>query len=190
MPFSRNPTQVSHIAGKFFTILATREAHEYWSGQPIPSPGDHLNPGINPGSPALQVDSLPAELSGKPFKAAISMYMRYLSEQTRTKSQIKKITLGSSKMSLGLPWWSSGIRIHLPMQGMWVQSLIQEDPHALVQLSPCTTATEPSLQSPRAATTEPTCLEPMLHNKRSHCSEKPKHCNEEYTPLATIRESP
>ena len=104
MPFSWIPTQVSHIAGEFFTILATREAHEYWSGQPIPSPGDHLNPGINPGSPALQVDSLPAELSGKPFTAAISMYMRYLSEQTRTKSQIKKIMLGSSKMSLRLPW--------------------------------------------------------------------------------------
>ena len=29
------------------------------------------------------------------------------------------------KLSLGLPWW---IRIRLPMQGMWVQSLAQEDP--------------------------------------------------------------
>ena len=33
---------------------------EYWSGQPFPSPGDLLNPGIKPRSPTLQVDSLPA----------------------------------------------------------------------------------------------------------------------------------
>ena len=35
---------------------------EYWSGLPFPSPGDLLNPGIEPGSPALQADSLPIEL--------------------------------------------------------------------------------------------------------------------------------
>ena len=38
---------------------------EYWSGQPLPSPGDLPNPGIKPRSPALQVDSLPAEPQGK-----------------------------------------------------------------------------------------------------------------------------
>ena len=42
-----------------------REAQEYRSGWPIPSPGDLPGPGIEPGSPALQVDPLPAELSGK-----------------------------------------------------------------------------------------------------------------------------
>ena len=39
---------------------------EYWSGQPFPSPGDLLNPGIEPGSPALQADSAPFEPLGKP----------------------------------------------------------------------------------------------------------------------------
>ena len=39
---------------------------EYWRGKPFPSPGNLLNPGIKPRSPALQVDSLPAELSRKP----------------------------------------------------------------------------------------------------------------------------
>ena len=34
---------------------------EYWSGLPCLSPGDLPNPGIEPGSPALQADSLPAE---------------------------------------------------------------------------------------------------------------------------------
>ena len=37
---------------------------EYWSGLPFPSPGDLPNPGIEPGSPALQVDALPSELPG------------------------------------------------------------------------------------------------------------------------------
>ena len=73
-PFSRGSsqprdrTQVSHIAGGFFTSWATREAQEYWGGQPVPSlpePGDLPDPGIELGSPALQADSSPAKLSGK-----------------------------------------------------------------------------------------------------------------------------
>ena len=44
-----------------------------WSGQPFPSPGDLPNPGIEPRSPALQADSLPAEPTGKPSK-----YFMYL----------------------------------------------------------------------------------------------------------------
>ena len=39
---------------------------EYWSGLPLPSPGDLPNPGIKPGSPALQADSLLTKLQGKP----------------------------------------------------------------------------------------------------------------------------
>ena len=39
---------------------------EYWSGLPFPSPGDLPDPGIEPGSPALQADSLPSEPPGKP----------------------------------------------------------------------------------------------------------------------------
>ena len=39
---------------------------EYWSGVPFPSPGDLPDPGIKPGSPALQADSFPTELPGKP----------------------------------------------------------------------------------------------------------------------------
>ena len=34
---------------------------EYCSGLPFPSPGDPSNPGIEPGSPALQTDNLPFE---------------------------------------------------------------------------------------------------------------------------------
>ena len=39
---------------------------EYWSELPFPSPGDLPDPGIEPGSPALQADALPSEPPGKP----------------------------------------------------------------------------------------------------------------------------
>ena len=39
---------------------------EYWSGLPFPSPEDLPNPGIQPKSPALQVDSLPLSHQGSP----------------------------------------------------------------------------------------------------------------------------
>ena len=44
---------------------------EYWSGLLFPSPGDHPNPGIEPGSPALQTDALPSEPLGKPTALTI-----------------------------------------------------------------------------------------------------------------------
>ena len=39
---------------------------EYWNELPFPSPGDLPEPGIKPGSPTLQTDSLPSEPPGKP----------------------------------------------------------------------------------------------------------------------------
>ena len=39
---------------------------EYWSGLPFLSPGDLPDAGIEPGSPALQADSLMTKLQGKP----------------------------------------------------------------------------------------------------------------------------
>ena len=44
---------------------------EYWSGLPCPPPGDLLNPGIEPRSPALQADSLPSEPPGKPKNTGV-----------------------------------------------------------------------------------------------------------------------
>ena len=77
--------------------------------------------------------------------------------------------------------------ICLPLQGTQVQALVQEDPtcrgatkpvchnyraHAPQLLSLCSRARKPQLLKPAR-------LEPLLHNKRSHRSEKPTHCNEE-----------
>ena len=44
---------------------------KYWSGFPFPSPGDFSYPGIEPGFPTLQADSLPSQLSGKPARTAL-----------------------------------------------------------------------------------------------------------------------
>ena len=55
------------------TALVTRQAplsmgfsrQKYWSGFPFPSPQDLPNPGIEPRSPTLRADTLPAEPQGK-----------------------------------------------------------------------------------------------------------------------------
>ena len=57
-PIDCNPPG-SSVHGDFFR-------QEYWSGLPCPSAGDLLNPGIEPRSPTLQVDSLPSEPLGNP----------------------------------------------------------------------------------------------------------------------------
>ena len=44
---------------------------EYWNGLLFPSPGDLFNPGIEPKSPALQVNSLPSEPPRKPKNTGV-----------------------------------------------------------------------------------------------------------------------
>ena len=61
------PTLVTPWAAASQASLSMRfSRHEYWSGLPFPSPGDLPDPGIDATSPALQADSLPTELWGKP----------------------------------------------------------------------------------------------------------------------------
>ena len=57
--FFATPWTVALQAMEFFR-------QEYWNGLPFPYPGDLPDPGIEPRSPALQVNSLPSELPGKP----------------------------------------------------------------------------------------------------------------------------
>ena len=47
---------------------------EYWSGLPFPSPEDLSDPGIEPGSPELQADSLPSE-------PILSIILRYSGQE-------------------------------------------------------------------------------------------------------------
>ena len=70
------------------------------------------------------------------------------------------------------------------MQGHRFDPSSRTIPHATEQLSQQATTTEPALQQPK-----PVSLEPVLHNKRNHRTEKPAHDNNEYAPLAAARES-
>ena len=68
----------------------------------------------------------------------------------------------SRRTSLVFQW----LRIRLPVHGTQVWSLIQED-------STCCGATKPV----HCNYWSPSAVEPMLHNRRSRCNEKPVHYN-------------
>ena len=58
---------------------------EYWGGLPCPPPGDPPDPGIEPKSPALQVDSLLLSHQGSPetllydtLRMSIYTYQNYI----------------------------------------------------------------------------------------------------------------
>ena len=55
------------IVGRQSPLSMEFSRQGYWSGLPFPSPGDLPDPGIKPGSPALQADSLLSEPLGKPI---------------------------------------------------------------------------------------------------------------------------
>ena len=57
---------------------------EYWSGLPVPSPGDLPDPGIEPRSPALQADALPSEPPGKPKEKEGKGVMKLQAKQSST----------------------------------------------------------------------------------------------------------
>ena len=72
-------THVRIIAQSCLTLCAPQaplsmgfSRQEYWSGLPFPSRGYLPNPGVKPRSPALQVDSLPSQTSGKPTRDYIA----------------------------------------------------------------------------------------------------------------------
>ena len=55
-------TQLCRLFATPWTIRSMEFSRpEYWSGSQFPYSGDLPNPGIEPRSPALEADSLPAE---------------------------------------------------------------------------------------------------------------------------------
>ena len=68
----RDQTQVSAIAGRFFTNIASREAQEHWSGYPIPSPGIFLTWESNQG--LLQCRWILYQLSFQGSPALFALY--------------------------------------------------------------------------------------------------------------------
>ena len=87
---------------------------EYLSGLPFPSPGDLLNPGIEPTSPTLQTNSLPSELQGKPTVALING--NFILYNSNNKKSGLKLQTGSFadifQIELKLTWLGrSGVQI-------------------------------------------------------------------------------
>ena len=59
--YSKESRSIAHQA----PLSMEFSRQEYWCGLPFPSPGNLADPGIEAGSPALQVDSLLSESPGK-----------------------------------------------------------------------------------------------------------------------------
>ena len=78
----------------------------------------------------------------------------------------------------GLPWWRSGWESACRCRGHGFEPWSGKIPHAAERLGPWATIAEPS------------CLEPVLRNKRGRDSERPAHRDEEWPLLAATRESP
>ena len=72
---------------------------EYWSGLPFPSPRDLPNPGIEPGSPALQADSLLSEPPGNFYNTFHTN--NALKKQPKNKDNIFNLTLQHLKKFSG-----------------------------------------------------------------------------------------
>ena len=73
VPYSATPLTAAHQA----PLCMEFSRQEYWSGLPFPSPGDLSDPGIGPGSPALQADTLLCESPGKPSQSIESRILRH-----------------------------------------------------------------------------------------------------------------
>ena len=100
-----------------------------------------------------------------PNKIFHSLHLGLLIGKDNDKTDLKELFW----TSLVVQW----LRIHLPVQGTWVGSLVGEDPTyrgATKPVSHNSRAWEPQLL-------KPACLEPMLCDKRNHCSKKPAHRN-------------
>ena len=74
---------------------------EYWSGQPVSSPGGLPNPGMEPRSPALQADSLPAEPQGSPHCTSEASKMLHIDYTSIKRNKIK---LKNEKKTLLVPF--------------------------------------------------------------------------------------
>ena len=70
--------------------------HEYWNGEPFPSPGDPPDPGVKPGFPTLQADSS----SSEPFPGRGNSKFKGL-RQEYVGHDMMSVTHGRE----GTKWW-------------------------------------------------------------------------------------
>ena len=70
---------------------------KYWSGLPFSSLRDLLDSGIEPGSPALQTDSLPSEPPGKPYKVEVKKRKKQKEQKKMERGRKEKGRMGGKK---------------------------------------------------------------------------------------------
>ena len=76
---------------------------EDWSGLSFPSPGDLSDPGIEPGSPALQADAVP---SGPPVTSPVSKCCDQSARHTvNTEAAIPVAIIGITEPPMGSALW-------------------------------------------------------------------------------------
>ena len=86
---------------------------EYRSGLLFPSPGDLPDPGIKPGSPALQADSLPSELKGiykTPQLTAYLMVKYWKLSKVRNKMRMFAFTTCTGGFIQGIRQWKKDVK--------------------------------------------------------------------------------
>ena len=93
------PWTVAHQA--FLSLGSSWQG--YWSELPFSSPGDLHGPGIEPGSPALQLDSLLSEPAGKPYRYTC-IYMYKLVYILTISSETIRRLCGQSNKEESPPW--------------------------------------------------------------------------------------
>ena len=108
---------------------------------------------------------------GRPEMMMFKLTAARVNSETDVWALIKKVLLG-------LPWWHSGWESACQCRGHGFEPWSGKIPQAAERLGPWATIAEPAR------------LEPVLRNKRGHDSERPVHCDEEWSPLAATRESP
>ena len=99
---------------QLFAILWTTQSMEcsrpeYWIGQLFTFPGHLPNPGIEPRSPTLQVDSLPDEPPGKPKNAevgSLSLLQRIFLTQESNRGLLHCRGILYQLSYQGSPWYT------------------------------------------------------------------------------------
>ena len=97
---------------------------EDWSGLPFPSPGDLPDPGIEPGSPALEADALTSEPAGKPY----SFYTTSSKPQTQKKHNTLFISSHLCDRELIQEIEREGITLNNSMSEHRATAVIPQDP--------------------------------------------------------------
>ena len=89
--------QSCHLPGSSIHPLGLSR-QGYWSGLPFPSPGDLPDPGIEPGSPAGQADSLPSEPQGMETYLKDILKVVISSKQYNMKVKVKSLSHAESSL--------------------------------------------------------------------------------------------